>query len=447
MKCPYTGSENWESVEVYRHLCDEKDFDKMVPENKRAGMMINLDSGFISYPERVDKQALGEYYETEYRQPPSINNIYAGERKLHFHGAFLDDVFKRWKKEGKTDPVFCEIGAAFGMVLNWFKQQWPEADVTGTELTKSFIRNAYHEFGFELKKDIDTTKKHDLIMSYKVEEHIPDPIEHLKKLKSCLKDDGYLYVSVPTWLGTLNNFGKGGFDLDYYYHPDHINVWTRKLFETALKMAGFKIIKFNDTIYDDTYLCKIDKDFKEGEYKPELEDANEIKKRLASAKEAAVAFLQNDCQKAIASYPDFPIAWQRFYELKRQDYHQKGFEFIKEGFIDRARKACPSSPEIGFLEADIYFRYEKFGPCIEACQRVLEMKPNYIAALDLMSQCHRLLSEREKDEKKKVEFRTTARDIMRHLYSVSQQSRGMAVNWMYEDNANIPCPWERDAAK
>lgn len=85
--------------------------------------------------------------------------MFAGERKNCFHHKFLLDLFNKWKAEGKESPRICEIGAAYGFTLQWIRQIFPKAEISGTELTTSFRRNAYHEFGIKLDEDIDTTKK------------------------------------------------------------------------------------------------------------------------------------------------------------------------------------------------------------------------------------------------------------------------------------------------
>ena len=157
----------WENVDEYRHV--------------KKGMAICNNCGFVTYPDRIsDTGKITDYYEESYRQPPNANNIYTCERKLQYHSAFLDDVFQKWRDD-KPDANILEIGSAFGMVLDWVKGTY-DFNVFGTELTRSFVRNAYYMYGLELTPDFDDTRQYDMIMSYKVHEHIPNCDDHLERL-------------------------------------------------------------------------------------------------------------------------------------------------------------------------------------------------------------------------------------------------------------------------
>jgi len=153
-------------------------------------------------------------------------------------------LLKKWKDEGKPKEVF-EEGSAFGMVLNEIKTAVPNLNVSGSEWGQKFRRNAYHEYGIALGDKFDDSKKHDLIISYKVAEHMIDADKELRKYAENLTEEGLLYISVPAWFDKMTNFGVSGWSIEYYYHPDHINVWTKKLFETVLKKAGLEIVKQN----------------------------------------------------------------------------------------------------------------------------------------------------------------------------------------------------------
>ena len=195
MRCIICDKSEWENVDQFRQ--------------KKQGMSICKSCGFISYPAKwQEKEKVIEFYRKEYRNPPTDQNLYQGQRKIHYHQEFLaEPVLQKWHKEGKKDPVIFEVGAAYGLVLAWFKNMrdpsgvpfFPSADLNGSELTKSFKRNAYHEFGLDLKDDFDDTKKYDLIMSYKVAEHMLDVDLEILRYKKSLKPDGKLYISVPTW--------------------------------------------------------------------------------------------------------------------------------------------------------------------------------------------------------------------------------------------------------
>lgn len=435
MNCPICKNDDWKNVDEFR--------------DKPSGMSLCNGCGFLSYPANwKSEEELKEYYRAEYRKPPSVQNLYTGHRKLHFHGAFLKEVFSVWEQTGVTKPVIGEVGSAYGLFLNWVKDQFPEADLNGTELTKSYRRNAFHEFGLNLTEDFDFSKKYDLIASYKVAEHQFDVDKYLRKYVEALKPDGILYISVPTWFGRLCNFGAPGFSLEYYYHPNHINVWTRQLFETLLKKVGAKIIKYDGAMYDDTYLCVRDDELMKEE--PKYEDPAQMLERLKAIQIAAKAFDLTKYDAAIEAWPDFPEAHVNRYEHRRKEFHDAGFEAITELVIDFGRKACPGSPEINYLAGDIYMRYGQMKKAIEAFELMLMARPANPPTIHRLSQCHRLMGEEYFKQGEHIEgLKATAkaRNLMKYLRAVSMADEGVAVSQIYEDNAKLPTPFELAQAK
>jgi len=246
MICCICENDNWENVDELARF-------------KPEGMSICTTCGFISYPQKYKtEEEIKQYYRKDYRNNPSAGNLYSGQRKLHYHNDFLKDVFAEFNSESykNSELNVLEVGAAFGMALKNINNQVPHANIYGSELTRSFRRNAYQEFGIDLVEDFDQSKQYDLIMSYKVAEHQLDLHLRMKEYYESLKENGYLYISIPAWFDTLENFGAQGFDLNYYYDTNHINVWTKKHFEGLLEKSNFEIIKQDHICYGSTYLCK-----------------------------------------------------------------------------------------------------------------------------------------------------------------------------------------------
>jgi 2-polyprenyl-3-methyl-5-hydroxy-6-metoxy-1,4-benzoquinol methylase len=167
MTCIICEGNNWENID---HL-----------KLKKVGMHMCKGCGFVSYPDKYkSEEEIKEHYRKSYRPAPQVGNLFTGERKLQYHSMFLEGLLSSWKERGITSPDVCEIGSAYGMFLNWFKSQVPDAKISGTELTESYRRVAFHEYGIELEEDFDNSKKYDMIVSYHVLEH---QIAADKKLK------------------------------------------------------------------------------------------------------------------------------------------------------------------------------------------------------------------------------------------------------------------------
>jgi SAM-dependent methyltransferase len=427
-------------------VCDHDDKWVNVDEYRTVpkGMSICSHCGFVSYPSLwKSEEEIKQYYRKDYRKPPTIANYWTGHRKLHFHNAFLKDVLKKWRDE-KAEPVVGEVGAAYGLFLNFVKEVVPGAKVSGTELTTSYRRNAFHEFGIELSEDFDFSKKYDLIASYKVAEHMCDVDRHIRACIEALKPGGLLYISVPTWFGRLTNFGMGGFDLEYYYSTNHINVWTRKLFEYVLKKAGAKVIKFDDQLYDESYLCVRDDSLMQ-DLEPDFESYADIRQRMAKIKKVAELYAETKFDECVELWPDFPEAWVGKYEKSRQKLHQIGFDRVKSEFIAEAFKACPRSVEIMIMAGDLSMRYERYNEAIEHFENALQARPGLSPALKGLAHSLRHLSRLAMLEGKASEgwqLLEKARNVMRYLRQVSPQDEQEALNWIYDDNARLPMPSE-----
>jgi SAM-dependent methyltransferase len=421
----------WENVDKYK--------------NKKEGMHLCTNCGMVFYPEKYmsDDEAKA-YYENDYRKPPNWGNLTTGNRKLQMHSHFLTDTLKSWMDKGLKDPVVSDIGAAYGLFLNWIKTHFPEADLNGTEFAKAYRRNSYHEFGIELSKDFDMTKKYDLISSFKVAEHQLDVKKRLREYVECLKPDGLMYISVPTWFGKMTNFGLEGFDLDYYYHPDHINVWTRRLFETVLKMVGLEVVKFDEVMYDETYLCKRNDELMKET--PVYENPDDVRKALENIQKADQAYKERRFDDAIKYFPNFFEAHQARYEVSRKSAHEgqekPPLKYIEETYLKPCFDACGDSLNALRFATDIYMRYDDFPEAIRYIEKSLEYRPNNGSFLMALSHCYRQLALREKDAKKKLDLMIEARDVCKYLREVDISAKTEATNWIYQSNSEIPTPGE-----
>jgi SAM-dependent methyltransferase len=421
---------NWENVDRFRFAA--------------KGMSLCKTCGFVTYPDICAKpEAVTDHYRGhEYREAPTVNNLYAGERKLHYHGAFLQE----WLDEARkldAGPRVLEIGAAQGMVLGWIKSMVAKAELYGTELTLSFRRNAWHMYQVRLDEFPDFSRKYDLIISYKVAEHIPNIDAELRKYAEALADGGKLYISVPTWFSELSNFGMSGFDLEAYYDPNHVNVWSRNLFEQVLKKTGLRIVKENHTYYGNTYLCVRDDSVME---EPLIWD--DIDKRLQELDrvlQVAKLAAQGQFAQAIEIWPNYPEGHVNAYEMQRSKVHKEGFEEIRAKHLQKALDACPQSAMVANFCADVCMRYEKFQDAIGLLNRSLELKPNDPAALTALHQCFRHMSLRQPSEADKMKLRLEAREVCRFIEKVSKQCGPEAITWMMQDNAVIPTPFEGEA--
>lgn len=428
MRCIVCDSNDWENVDKFRL--------------KPAGMEMCKKCGFVSYPSKWATEAeIKAHYRKSYRAAPTAVNFFTGQRKLHYHNAFLQPVFQAWEKAGLTNPAIFEVGAAYGMFLAFMRDKFPGADVSGTEWATAYRRNAYHEFGINLFEDFDTSKQYDLIASYKVAEHQLDVDQQIALYAKHLKPGGLLYISVPTWFDSMSCFGIQGFDLGYYYDPNHINVWTRSMFELILEKAGFEILSENHVMYDSTYLCRV-KQAGAPAKEITLEGPDNIKLRLAQIQSAAKLAAAGDFEGAIRLFPNFPSAWVNWFEGNRKPFFDLGWEWIEENVISKAMKACPEKIDVLVMVVDLHMRANKFKEALPFIEQSLTIAPENVMSLHQLVNCMRELGLRATDPKEKIAAFEEGRKAAQHLKQVSAQHFKESLDLCYMFNSHIPCPSE-----
>jgi len=420
MRCCICDKDSWENVDQYRL--------------KEKGMEICNNCGFISYPKMYKtKEEILEYYRNDYRNPPNVFNLYSGQRKLHYHGAFLADEIKRLKE--KESPDVLEVGSAFGMFVSFMQTNLPKAKILGTELTTTYKRVAKNEFKIDLADDFSDSDRYDLICTYKVAEHLLDTDKELERYRNCLKDDGLLYIGVPCWFDTMHNFGAGGWDIEYYYSPNHINVWTRKAFESLLKKIGFEIVKQDHEMYDSVYLCK--KAEPQKLTHKDYDGKEKIIAHLKAIKAANDLFVKGQYLEAINVWNNFPPAITLDYEVKKKQYNDLGFDWIEENLINKAVSACKASPAILSFAADVFSRYAKLEKAIEVCKMGLSKQPCSPRFLECMGSSLFRLAEAEKDPERQQFLYVQSRNTYEVLKNVSRQSFELAYDWIFRLDAKI----------
>ena len=139
--------------------------------------------------------------------------------KLPDHGSLLD------------------IGCGKGGFLSSFSSYRPEWNLTGLDLAcdvKSSIEKIpnTHFVNGDLP-DLDKNIRYDLIVLSHTLEHIPNPIDFLKKVNELLEEDGILFIEIP-------NLETAPFDI---LVADHCSFFTTKTLSYLLQKSDFDILK------------------------------------------------------------------------------------------------------------------------------------------------------------------------------------------------------------
>lgn len=423
MRCPVCENQEWENID---HLRESK-----------QGMAMCTNCGFVSYPQKYKSEdEIREHYRKEYRPAPSVKNLYTSERKIWYHEHFLRPMIEEWKKAG-VKPLIGEVGSAFGLFLSWMKEQL-ECEVHGTEWTTTFRRVAAHEFGINLAEDFDFKRSYDLIVSYHVLEHQLDPDVWLKRYADALNANGMIYLSTPVWFREAVNFGTSGFDLSYYWHPDHINAWSEQHLEEIIRKAGLKIILKDTVVYGNTYILSKS----QGEEIPPAKvfDRKKYLDIVARIQKCWQLIQSNETALAIEAYPNCPAAWINHYELNRAKLHGNELEVAK--FMQAAVNACPNTTDTLMLVGDIHRRCESYEKAYQFFEKAEKSKPNNPTMLMAMSDSLRQQALRIKEEPRRTDLLKRSIELQKQIRAVSMEVAPQAISWIYHDFAQIPMEGE-----
>lgn len=167
----------------------------------------------------------------------------------------------KFLKSDTSDLKLLEIGCGYGNFLIELSKYIKHDNIYAVEFDKNKISSIeergfnniylmdFNEF-YEKYKDI---LKFDFIFAFHVLEHMPDPQDFIKKIKSILKPGGFFVFEVPD----KNRFFKDSSGL-FDYPPHHFTRWSLKSIEIFLQENGFKIsekhLPFNFSAYFNNFI-------------------------------------------------------------------------------------------------------------------------------------------------------------------------------------------------
>lgn len=154
-----------------------------------------------------------------------------------------------WLKGGKSSTFrwipqkvkVLDIGCGFGESLGYHQAR--DCEVYGVE-ADSNIQKVIDKFGFNVKIGLFDSKDYknnffDYITMDQVIEHLTNPIEILKGMKTVLKDDGYIVLSTPNANGWgARFFGKRWIN---WHTPYHLQFFSKKSLVNMVDELGLEI--------------------------------------------------------------------------------------------------------------------------------------------------------------------------------------------------------------
>jgi SAM-dependent methyltransferase len=153
----------------------------------------------------------------------------------------------RFQRECKLPAAgdFLDVGASRGVMLDCVRERLPGWRISAIELSASArdrIRERGHQAVGSLT-ELDGNAKFDWINIDNVLEHIPEPVDILRKLKALLKPGGFLYIEVPnesffSYRYRVNDFVRGFSKLPTF--EGHVNLFTPRTLRRTFGTAGLR---------------------------------------------------------------------------------------------------------------------------------------------------------------------------------------------------------------
>jgi len=189
-----------------------------------------------------------EFYSSEYRNfNDSSLSVQSGEED--FFNARWEGMYLKCKEHFKHEALsLFDIGFGFAQALLYFKQRG--FDVSGLEPVPEAVEFARSK-GLEVYntgiEDFDCVgeKRFDVVTLLNVLEHLRDPAQTLKSIKSkLLKPGGILIIDVPNEFNDFQTIANQEYNLNQWWvcPPNHINYFTATSVKQLLIDCGYSVL-------------------------------------------------------------------------------------------------------------------------------------------------------------------------------------------------------------
>lgn len=225
--CPLCGSSSAQTLFIAR--------DRLLGRPGEFSVVRCTGCGLVFLRPRPSPLALGSFYPDTYYpldQQPSREAIAVAEGLLA--------RITEWRRGQRLQaPSILDIGCGTGLFLHLAQEAGLR--VRGIELSESAVAYARAKYGLDvhhgtLKNAELPDESFDIVTMWHVLEHVPDPVEALRRVARLLRPGGLLLLGVPN-IDSIEAciFGRRWFSLDA---PRHLSHFTPHTLTAALIAAG-----------------------------------------------------------------------------------------------------------------------------------------------------------------------------------------------------------------
>lgn len=192
---------------------------------------------FIYLNPRPTGNALLRFYQ-DYL-PEDESSVEAWQRMMRSIFRKAANLIERYKKQGRL----LDVGTGFGFFLVEMRKRGWEA--VGVEISQKAMDYAKNVLGLTLhlgplEKVGFSESEFDVVSSFYVIEHLPQPMEFLRECYRILKPGGMLLLRYPHTTPIKNLLGFFGVQNKLYDLPAHLSDFSPVVIQRFLEKAGFK---------------------------------------------------------------------------------------------------------------------------------------------------------------------------------------------------------------
>jgi len=228
-------SKNQNKIEKY--LIHQFDYAQVYQHNQYS-LVDDKVYGFKHIYPYPGEKYLKEYY-SKFTSNPSLRNF---NFDYHF------SVLKRYTECSNLDGLeVLDVAAGDGSFLRRIKDAG--ANVVGFEPSNTETEEAEIK-GVKLINEmfepegLEPEQKFDMVIAGNIFEHVPNPFDFMGKIKSVLKQDGFIFFQVPN---DFNVFQLKYMELNdsspwFVCPPEHLNYWDVEGARSFVKQCGFEVV-------------------------------------------------------------------------------------------------------------------------------------------------------------------------------------------------------------
>ncbi len=227
---------------------------------------------YFVHPMPSDK-FLRKWYSEEEKKKRWNNDLNLAVKANHEQNRYnYEEYFRILSETCNLDGCgkVLEIGCFSGLFLKKFKDLGYECK--GIDLNEGFVKYGREHYNLDLECgtvfDLNLADKSiDIIIFHQVLEHLSDPQSFLREVRRILKDDGYIFLSVPN-TGSIVFKLENKFLSDFTRHrfieiPNHLFYFSKTSLILLLKQTGFDpsaISTFSSDKTSEIFLKEMDAD-------------------------------------------------------------------------------------------------------------------------------------------------------------------------------------------